>query len=459
MSSTFPVSSQTILGNRYQIIQQLGNGGFGKVYLAKDQNRYSELCVLKEFAPQLQNNSEFPKAEELFQREAGVLYKLNHNQIPKFRELFKVNLGGKESLFLVQDYVQGQSFWQLSQQGKCFSEQELTQLLLDILPVLDYIHNQSPQVIHRDISPDNIIRRDGDGKPVLVDFGCVKEVAARVTGITGGYVNTLIGKKGYSPPEQLHKGKAFPSSDLYSLAVTILVLLTGKAPQELYDSYQANWNFQGVNISPKLKQILTKMVAHVPSQRYQSAREVLDALGSHQIKSEIATQIVSPENRHGNSGINTQATVQLTSNGDGILSLLKPAAVTSGVVLAFLLPGALTFQLIRGFFPLTLPSLPEFSFPTISLPTLPELPQLPSVGESRSSGELRRVENIHQRRQALDIDESRFNARVNARFYQKYPQLRDYALTSGSKDAQYRNDWYDIAEDLLEQQEAGRRVF
>ncbi|HCF27233.1 MAG TPA: serine/threonine protein kinase, partial [Cyanobacteria bacterium UBA11049] len=93
-----------ILGDRYLISRQLAQGGFGRTYLAEDTNRFNELCVLKEFAPQAQSNTILKKAEELFEREAGVLYKLEHPQIPRFRELFRVNLNGKVHLFLVQDY-------------------------------------------------------------------------------------------------------------------------------------------------------------------------------------------------------------------------------------------------------------------------------------------------------------------------------------------------------------------
>ena len=96
-----------ILGNRYQIVRELGRGGFGRSYLAIDLNKFSEQCVLKEFAPQVRGQDELVKAKELFEREAGVLYKLQHPQIPTFRELLRVNSSGSESLLLVQDYIDG----------------------------------------------------------------------------------------------------------------------------------------------------------------------------------------------------------------------------------------------------------------------------------------------------------------------------------------------------------------
>ena len=170
------------LGDRYVIIRQIGQGGFGRTYLAEDINRFREACVLKEFFPQVQTPYIVQKAEELFQREASVLYKLQHPQIPRFRELLRINFQSKESLFLVQDYVNGETYNSLlnnrQQRGLKFTETEIRQLLQQILPVLAYIHALG--VIHRDISPDNLMLRNSDQLPVLIDFGCVKQVAATV---------------------------------------------------------------------------------------------------------------------------------------------------------------------------------------------------------------------------------------------------------------------------------------
>ncbi|MBC6423066.1 MAG: hypothetical protein GDA43_07775 [Hormoscilla sp. SP5CHS1] len=94
MMHASPIPSGTIVEKQYRIRKELGRGGFGRTYLAEDTNRYNELCVLKEFAPQAENPYQLRKAEELFQREAGMLYKLEHPQIPSFRELLRANIGG-----------------------------------------------------------------------------------------------------------------------------------------------------------------------------------------------------------------------------------------------------------------------------------------------------------------------------------------------------------------------------
>ncbi|NEP39786.1 MAG: protein kinase, partial [Okeania sp. SIO2H7] len=154
-----PIYPGLILTNRYKIVKQLGHGGFGRTYLAEDNHRFQEPCVLKEFAPQVHGSYALQKSQELFEREAGVLYKLRHPQIPGFREMFRFKLDGEGYLFLVQDYVEGKTYRALlenrKRQGTFFSETEVTKFLLQILPVLEYIHNLG--VIHRDISPDNIV--------------------------------------------------------------------------------------------------------------------------------------------------------------------------------------------------------------------------------------------------------------------------------------------------------------
>ncbi|HEY9302644.1 MAG TPA: serine/threonine-protein kinase, partial [Phormidium sp.] len=273
MSNSSRLTVGSKLENRYEIVRELGQGGFGRTYLARDINRYQEACVLKEFAPQIQGAKELQKAEELFEREASVLYKLQHSQIPNFRELLRLQLNGKQSIFLIQDYIEGESYAQLLMQG-CFSEAEVVELLRQILPVLEYIHSQG--VVHRDISPENLMQRGADKIPVLIDFGGVKQAATTaVSKATGQPLVTLLGKEGYAPPEQIRQGKAFPSSDLYALAATILVLLSGKQPKELYDSSKAVWCWrQQISVSPELGRILDKMLAYRASDRYQSAKEI-----------------------------------------------------------------------------------------------------------------------------------------------------------------------------------------
>ncbi|WP_392478018.1 protein kinase [Nostoc sp. C110] len=272
-----PITVGTVLQNRYRIIQILGQGGFGRTYLAEDQRRFNELCAIKELISTATEASAWEKAKELFHREAAILYQIEHPQVPKFRERFEQD----QRLFLVEDYVAGQTYRAMLAErqavGKTFTEAEVLQLIQLLLPVLEHIHSRG--IIHRDISPENIILRDSDAKPVLIDFGVVKELATRLRSPESAMPETTVGKLGYSPSEQMQTGGAYPSSDLYALAVSAIVLLTSKEPKELFDENQLTWNWQRwVKVSPRFAQVLNRMLNHIPSDRYQSAASVSQAL-------------------------------------------------------------------------------------------------------------------------------------------------------------------------------------
>lgn len=291
MKSELP--SGTLVQNRYLIERLLGSGGFGRTYLASDQQRFEEKCVLKEFIPD--RTGDIQKAQELFEREAKTLYQLNHPQIPKFIVWFEDD----ERLFLVQDYVNGKTYWTLLQerleQGRTFSEQEIIQWLQEFLPVLEYVHSKG--IIHRDIAPDNIMLSSASSKPMLIDFGAVKQ---EMTNLLPTGRRTFIGKQGYSAPEQLQAGNCSPSSDLYALAVTVIVLLTGKIPQDLLDEYSLEWKWRNyTQVSESLANILDKMLKGKPNERYQSATQVINALQSDNLEvqnpPETERQESSPE--------------------------------------------------------------------------------------------------------------------------------------------------------------------
>jgi serine/threonine-protein kinase len=273
------INRGTLINHRYLIQKTLGRGGFGRTYLALDTHRFNEPCVLKEFLPDTNNASVIEKSKELFEREAKVLYQIQHEQIPQFLALLTQN----QQLFIVQEYIDGKTYLQilddrLSTTGKPFSEMEVREWLLNMLPVLEYIHGSN--IIHRDISLENVMLPHDQTKPVLIDFGVVKEKFTQIFLTNSSSQQcfnqgSVVGKMGYSPPEQLRLGQCYPSSDLYALAVSALILLTGKMPSKLIDQ-SLQWQWQSyVSVSDSFASIINKMLAELPLERYQSAKEVL----------------------------------------------------------------------------------------------------------------------------------------------------------------------------------------
>jgi serine/threonine protein kinase len=271
------IPPKTLVDRRYEVVKTLGQGGFGRTYLVKDERSFEDFFVLKEFVPQATNEDAVNKSRELFEREAKVLNQLEHPQIPKFYGWFKEG----ERLFLVQEFVDGKTFDQIlterQEQNQAFNELEVIQLLKDVLPVLQYIHDN--RIIHRDLSPDNIMLCHQTNKPILIDFGVVNqrtETLASGAIISGG---TTVGKQLYSPIEQITAGICYPNSDLYALAVTVLNLLTGKSPIELRDNYDGSWRWKKhVKTSDSFGQMIDKMLSQTSKERYQTAQEVLDEL-------------------------------------------------------------------------------------------------------------------------------------------------------------------------------------
>jgi len=257
------MTTNTLL-NRYEIIEKLGSGGFGETFLAKDtQVHWRGKCVIKQLKP-IDDPDTHKLVQQRFEQEAKTLEQLGakNDQIPKLYDYFCEN----GQFYLVQEWVEGQTLTKKVEQAGSLPENTVKEILENILPVLDDIHGKG--IIHRDIKPDNIIVRNSDGKPVLIDFGAVKEST------TGG--NTIrIGTPGYMPDEQSN-GKPVLSSDLYSLGVTAVYLLTGRMPQTDHTG-ELIWDR---NVSPKLAAIIDKVTQPHPRDRYFTAKEMLKALNS-----------------------------------------------------------------------------------------------------------------------------------------------------------------------------------
>jgi formylglycine-generating enzyme required for sulfatase activity len=264
-----------LLDNRYRPIKFLGEGGFGRTFQAVDEKRLNTPCVIKQFLPQQAGSAALKKATELFQQEAKRLQELGkHPQIPDLEAFFSQD----NRLYLVQDFIDGQNLLQEFQNQGTLNEPQIRNILIELLPVLQFIHDN--KVIHRDIKPENIIRSK-KGKLFLIDFGVSKETSGSILTRIG----TTVGTSGYAPPEQL-RGTAYHNSDLYSLAVTCVRLLTGHFPKsdgsdQLFDTNRMEWQWRKyVSLSQELIDVLETMLRDIPANRYQSATEVLAALSN-----------------------------------------------------------------------------------------------------------------------------------------------------------------------------------
>ncbi len=289
--------SKPPLNNRYEIIKTLGRGGFGETFLAVDTHMPSaRQCVIKQLKPILEKPEIPTWLQERFQREAAILEELgeNHSQIPKLYAYFSE----AGNFYLVQEWIEGLTLTQQCQRQGKFSSEDVQNLLVNLLPVLDFVHQH--RIIHRDIKPDNIILRTRDGKPTLIDFGIIKETMETVVNPDGkSAYSVAIGTPGYMASEQA-AGRPVYASDLYSLGLTAIFLLTGKTPQYLdHDPHSGEilWRQEAPHVSPALAGILERCIPFNPRDRFGSAREMLAALNQSAALEDrtAATVVVSPK--------------------------------------------------------------------------------------------------------------------------------------------------------------------
>ena len=275
--------SKLLLQERYRAIKPIGEGGFGRTFLGVDSSDPSEpRCVIKQFSPAKFNPNNVTEATQFFQKEADWLKKLgDHPQIPAFLTSFTQD----NYQYLVQEFIEGENLAEELKQEGPFTETKIGILLHDLLPVLKVIHDA--KAIHRDIKPENIIRRATDGKLILVDWGAAKSV----TGTSMINTGTSIGSPAYVAPEQA-KGKAVFASDLYSLGVTCIHLMTQVSPFELFNDTEDTWIWRQYlnnnSVSDRLGSILDKMLERATNRRYSSADDVLKALSSEEDSSDTA---------------------------------------------------------------------------------------------------------------------------------------------------------------------------
>jgi serine/threonine protein kinase len=258
------------LRNRYQPLKLLGQGGFGKTYLAEDLDKLNEKCVIKQLIPPSTNPESLAKIKQLFKDEARRLQELGHHpQIPSLVAYFEEN----SHLYLVQEAIDGEDLAKEINQNQIFTEAQIHVFLRDLLSILQVVHQH--QIIHRDIKPENIIRRQSDRNLVLIDFGASKQLTTSEISKAG----TLIGSYGYTPIEQMGYGVTYPASDLYAVGATCFHLLSGIHPAKVHESsgYQWTENWRDhiqQSLSSKLINIIDKLLQQNYQDRYQTVAEL-----------------------------------------------------------------------------------------------------------------------------------------------------------------------------------------
>jgi serine/threonine protein kinase len=252
----------------YEIIDILGEGASGITYRAT-QLQTQQQVALK--ALSLARIDDW-KSLELFEREARVLSAIDRDGMPKYIDYFHTDVDGERYFYIVQELAPGKTLQEWIKAGKRLTESEVTEIAIQILEHLTYLHRQQPPIVHRDLKPSNILRTE-DGKVYLVDFGAVRQ-AYHDTFMRG---STVVGTFGYMAPEQF-RGQAFPTTDLYGLGATILSLLTHRSPAEIpLDGLRLNFRDR-IQVSPHFADWLERMLEPDVSKRFNSAIQALSTL-------------------------------------------------------------------------------------------------------------------------------------------------------------------------------------
>jgi tRNA A-37 threonylcarbamoyl transferase component Bud32 len=264
--ATLP-SGHKLLDGRLKILIQISGGGMSAVYLAESSDE-TKVIVKEAFIPSEVSVDLKAKATELFNRQVKVLQKLSHPQIVQVIDHF-VEFGRD---YLVLQYVPGMTLRQMRKSSEEPSERVILDLALQIAEILIYLHSQEPPIVHRDLTPDNLVL-DKSNQIVLIDFGVASEVIGTAT-------RTIVGKQSYMAPEQL-RGKAAPRSDIYAFGATLHFLITGQDPIPLTQSHPVSINKE---ISKALSDIVAECTAYDGEQRLVSAqilKQRLESLNDH----------------------------------------------------------------------------------------------------------------------------------------------------------------------------------
>ena len=261
-------SAGRVIAGRYEIVRVLGQGAFGRTFLARDAAADRSVAIKLLDA----RDAVTWKAKEMFEREADVLRSLRHHGIPEVHDLVREAWNGVPALMLVMEYIEGVALAQMIEEGRALDPAEVVHWMLELLGILEHLHGRVPPILHRDIKPSNIIIRP-DGIPALVDFGSVRRVYMGPDEMG----STVAGTFGYMPYEQ-YMGRASPASDLYALGATFLHLLTGRAPREFMTDEGRLEVPDSLPGDRRLRPIIARLLEPAPADRFGSAGDVRHAL-------------------------------------------------------------------------------------------------------------------------------------------------------------------------------------
>jgi serine/threonine protein kinase, bacterial len=303
MTSPEERKTPVLLSNRYQVLSVLGDGGFGKTFLVEDtQMPSNRRCVLKQLKPVHDNPQTNQMVKDRFQREAAILEKLGeeHAQIPRLYAYFSQ----ADQFYLVEEWVEGDTLSQRVQREGVQSEKTVQTIIAELLSAIAHVH--SAGIVHRDIKPDNIILRAHDGKPVLIDFGAVKETMNTVIDSHAHSSHSIVvGTPGYMPAEQL-SGRPVFASDIYSVGMTAIYMLTGKIPQELAIDPQTGellWRQHAPQVSTEFGNFLDCAIHMNAQSRFRVVEEMLSILNNLILNNMAMPTAEFPETRQSSQTI------------------------------------------------------------------------------------------------------------------------------------------------------------
>lgn len=327
------LAKDTILENRYRIDCLLGQGGMGAIYQGYDLKLDIPLAIKENFF-------QTPQSVRQFQQEARILARLHHPNLPRVIDHFSF----ENRQYLVMDFIEGQDLWEIVKKQKQPLEEKLAlDYLIQVCQAVNYLHQQIPPIIHRDIKPQNI-KITPEGRAILVDFGIAKMAEGDGRTNTGAQGVT----PGFSPPEQYSGTGTTPVSDIYALGATLYAILTGKKPPDSISLLTGGAKFESPNtINPKLsrqasqaieKAMQTQQTARPPSVTawQQELIAVLETQTRPDLSSKRTAVLTSTrisERRAGKADLPSMAQpISTPKAGRGILPLVTVIVILLGIV-------------------------------------------------------------------------------------------------------------------------------